>query len=454
VLPAFYRYLCNIITRIEVLITAFNTHIVSQFPALADQKILVACSGGLDSMVLLHLFKSLGFTIGVAHCNFTLRKEESDNDLAFVAATALQLKTPIFTKVFQTKNYAKEQGLSTQVAARELRYTWFNSIADTHGYDLIATGHHADDDLETFFINLSRGTGLRGLSGIPEQNQRVIRPLLPFSSAQILEFAKKQGLFWREDSSNQKRDYLRNKLRLDVLPAFKEVNKTVLLNFKQTQQHLKDSEALLEDYITLVTKLVVTQQDTGFEIDIHQLEALPNTKALLFELLYPFGFTDFKAISTLLESEVGKKVLSKEYVLFKDRNLLVIRQKNIKRDDHVYFINSEQVKSTVPLALTFTPVNKVGVFDSTILYVDAAKLAYPLKIRAWGAGDIFQPFGMKGKKKLSKFFKDEKLSLAAKECIWVLESGTDIVWLIGLRADDRFKVTDTTQEVLKIEWNK
>jgi tRNA(Ile)-lysidine synthase len=454
VLPAFYRYLCNIITRIEVLITAFNTHIVSQFPALADQKILVACSGGLDSMVLLHLFKSLGFTIGVAHCNFTLRKEESDNDLAFVAATALQLKTPIFTKVFQTKNYAKEQGLSTQVAARELRYTWFNSIADTHGYDLIATGHHADDDLETFFINLSRGTGLRGLSGIPEQNQRVIRPLLPFSSAQILEFAKKQGLFWREDSSNQKRDYLRNKLRLDVLPAFKEVNKTVLLNFKQTQQHLKDSEALLEDYITLVTKLVVTQQDTGFEIDIHQLEALPNTKALLFELLYPFGFTDFKAISTLLESEVGKKVLSKEYVLFKDRNLLVIRQKNIKRDDHVYFINSEQVKSTVPLALTFTPVNKVGVFDSTILYVDAAKLAYPLKIRAWGAGDIFQPFGMKGKKKLSKFFKDEKLSLTAKECIWVLESGTDIVWLIGLRADDRFKVTGTTQEVLKIEWNK
>jgi tRNA(Ile)-lysidine synthase len=454
VLPAFYRYLCNIITRIEVLITAFNTHIVSQFPALADQKILVACSGGLDSMVLLHLFKSLGFTIGVAHCNFTLRKEESDNDLAFVAATALQLKTPIFTKVFQTKNYAKEQGLSTQVAARELRYTWFNSIADTHGYDLIATGHHADDDLETFFINLSRGTGLRGLSGIPEQNQRVIRPLLPFSSAQILEFAKKQGLFWREDSSNQKRDYLRNKLRLDVLPAFKEVNKTVLLNFKQTQQHLKDSEALLEDYITLVTKLVVTQQDTGFEIDIHQLEALPNTKALLFELLYPFGFTDFKAISTLLESEVGKKVLSKEYVLFKDRNLLVIRQKNIKRDDHVYFINLEQVKSTVPLALTFTPVNKVGVFDSTILYVDAAKLAYPLKIRAWGAGDIFQPFGMKGKKKLSKFFKDEKLSLTAKECIWVLESGTDIVWLIGLRADDRFKVTGTTQEVLKIEWNK
>jgi tRNA(Ile)-lysidine synthase len=454
VLPAFYRYLCNIITRIEVLITAFNTHIVSQFPALADQKILVACSGGLDSMVLLHLFKSLGFTIGVAHCNFTLRKEESDNDLAFVAATALQLKTPIFTKVFQTKNYAKEQGLSTQVAARELRYTWFNSIADTHGYDLIATGHHADDDLETFFINLSRGTGLRGLSGIPEQNQRVIRPLLPFSSAQILEFAKKQGLFWREDSSNQKRDYLRNKLRLDVLPAFKEVNKTVLLNFKQTQQHLKDSEALLEDYITLVTKLVVTQQDTGFEIDIHQLEALPNTKALLFELLYPFGFTDFKAISTLLESEVGKKVLSKEYVLFKDRNLLVVRQKNIKRDDHVYFINLEQVKSTVPLALTFTPVNKVGVFDSTILYVDAAKLAYPLKIRAWGAGDIFQPFGMKGKKKLSKFFKDEKLSLTAKECIWVLESGTDIVWLIGLRADDRFKVTGTTQEVLKIEWNK
>lgn len=453
-LPAFYRYLCTIIIRIEVLITAFKTHIVSQFPALANQKILVACSGGLDSMVLLHLLKSLGFTIGVAHCNFMLRKEESDDDLAFVEATALRLKTPIFTKAFQTKKYAKQQGLSTQVAARELRYSWFNSIADANGYDLIATGHHADDDLETFFINLSRATGLRGLSGIPKQNKGVIRPLLPFSSAQILQFAKKQGLFWREDSSNHKRDYLRNKLRLDVIPAFKEVNKTVLQNFQQTQQHLKDSEALLEDYITLVTKLVVTPQGTGFEIDIKKLQALPNTNSLLFELLYPLGFKDFKAITNILESDQGKKVLSKDYILYKDRGLLFVREKNLKRDETIYSIEKYQEKSIVPLTLSLRSVNKVGVCDPAILYVDPAKLTYPLKVRLWRDDDIFQPFGMKGKKKLSKFFKDEKVSLAAKENVWLLESGIDIIWLIGLRADDRYKVTDTTQEILKIEWIK
>ena len=435
------------------MVTAFKKHIAAHFPALADQKILVACSGGLDSIVLLHLLQKIGLTLGVAHCNFKLRGAHSDADLSFIETIAGNLGVPVFTTVFDTKTYAKTQGISTQVAARELRYEWFYSTARANGYDRIATGHHADDDLETFFINLSRVTGLRGLTGIVSNTEQLIRPLLPFSRAQIMQFAKKEGLFWREDSSNSTRDYLRNKLRLDVIPAFKGVNKTVLQNFKQTQQHLKESQALLEDYITLVTKLVVSHTDAGYEIDIKQLQALPNTNTLLFELLYPYGFTDFKAIASILESEVGKKVLSKQYVLHKDRNHLVLTKKEQVVDSRVYYIDAKQQSCTIPIKLNFTKVAQVGELEPHSLYVDAAKLTYPLKVRAWRLDDVFHPFGMKGKKKLTKFFKDEKLSLLSKNSVWVLESGDEIVWVIGLRPDDRYKVTSATNKVLKIQWN-
>lgn len=435
------------------MVTAFKKHIEAHFPALADQKILIACSGGLDSIVLLHLLQKIGLTLGVAHCNFKLRGDHSDADLSFVETIAGNLGVPVFTTVFDTKTYAKTQGISTQVAARELRYEWFYSTARANGYDRIATGHHADDDLETFFINLSRVTGLRGLTGITSNTEQLIRPLLPFSRAQIMQFAKKEGLFWREDSSNSTRDYLRNKLRLDVIPAFKGVNKTVLQNFKQTQQHLKESQALLEDYITLVTKLVVSHKDTSFEIDSKQLQALPNTNTLLFELLYPYGFTDFKAIACILESEVGKKVLSKQYVLHKDRNHLVLTTREQVVDSRVYCIDAKQQSCTIPIKLNFTKVAQVGEHEPHSLYVDAAKLTYPLKVRAWRLDDVFHPFGMKGKKKLTKFFKDEKLSLLSKNSVWVLESGDEIVWVIGLRPDDRYKVTSATNKVLKIQWN-
>ena len=435
------------------MVTAFKKHIAAHFPALVDQKILVACSGGLDSIVLLHLLQKIGLTLGVAHCNFKLRGAHSDADLSFVETIGGNLGVPVFTNVFDTKAYAKKQGVSTQVAARELRYEWFYSTARANGYDRIATGHHADDDLETFFINLSRVTGLRGLTGIVSNTEQLIRPLLPFSRAQIMQFAKKEGLFWREDSSNSTRDYLRNKLRLDVIPAFKGVNKTVLQNFKQTQQHLKESQALLEDYITLVTKLVVSHTDAGYEIDSKQLQALPNTNTLLFELLYPYGFTDFKAIASILESEVGKKVLSKQYVLHKDRNHLVLTKKEQVVDSRVYYIDAKQQSCTIPIKLNFTKVAQVGEHEPHSLYVDAAKLTYPLKVRAWRLDDVFHPFGMKGKKKLTKFFKDEKLSLLSKNSVWVLESGDEIVWVIGLRPDDRYKVTSATNKVLKIQWN-
>ena len=433
------------------MITAFKKHIEAHFPALAAQKILVACSGGLDSVVLLHLLHKIGVTLGVAHCNFKLRGAQSDEDLNFVETLTANLKVPLFTTIFDTKKYAKTHRVSTQVAARELRYDWFYATLKAKGYDVIATGHHADDDLETFFINLSRVTGLRGLTGIPPINEQVIRPLLPFSRAQIVQYAKKQELFWREDSSNNSRDYLRNKLRLDVIPAFKEVHNTVLQNFKHTQQHLKQSQVLLEDYITLVTKLVVFPRDAGLEIDIKQLRSLPNTKALLFELLYPYGFTDFKAITSLLEGEVGKKVLSTQYILLKDRNHLILTQKEQKFDTRECFIEAKQQACITPVKLDFTKVSKVRYGEKHTIYVDIDKLVYPLKVRPWFLDDVFYPIGMKGKKKVNKFFKDEKVSLLTKNSVWVLESEGEIVWVIGFRPDNRYKVTSTTKKILKIQ---
>ena len=434
------------------MISTFKKHIAAHFPALATQKILVACSGGLDSVVLLDLFQKMNLDLGVAHCNFKLRGAQSDEDLNFVVTLAHTLKVPVFTTDFDTTKYAKIQGVSTQVAARELRYDWFYTTIESNGFDVIATAHHADDDLETFFINLSRVTGLKGLTGIPSNNHRVIRPLLPFSRKQLEHYAKNQGLVWREDSSNNNRDYLRNKFRLDVIPAFKEVNKTVLQNFKQTQAHLKQSQGLLEDYISLVKKMVLSTTNTSFEIDINKLCALPNTAALLFELLQPYEFTDFRAISSLLESEVGKKVLSKQYILHKDRNHLVLTKREPQEDRGVFLISAKQKSCTAPIKLDFTIVDKLGPHTPHTLYVDAAKLNYPLTVRPWSLDDVFHPFGMKGKKKLHKFFKDEKLSLLTKNSIWVLESGGKIVWVIGFRPDDRFKVTSSTKEILKIQY--
>ncbi len=425
-------------------------HIKSQFPFLHERKLLIACSGGIDSVVLTRLFKELKYNISLAHCNFSLRGIESDEDEAFVIALADKLSIQVFNKVFNTNSYAEENKLSTQMAARDLRYHWFEEIRKKHSFDYVLTAHHLDDDLETFFINLSRGTGLRGLTGIPSVNDKIIRPMLTFSKQEIVSYATEKNIKWRDDSSNIKTDYLRNKLRLEVLPNYKEVNERVLQNFQLSQEHLKASQSLVNDYMVLINSLVVSEVTEGYQLNIHKLQELPHTNALLYELLSPYGFTAWEDVSDLLTAQTGKQVYSETHRLIKDRDVLLLSEISSEEIHKEYSISMEVDEIKVPIRLHFKKVLHISETNKNIVYLDNQKLVYPLLLRKWKEGDVFHPFGMKGKKKLSKFFKDEKLSLVAKEKIWVLCSQGKIIWVVGMRSDNEYKVGEHTQEILKI----
>ena len=427
-----------------------NHHIANNFSFLRDKKLLIACSGGLDSVVLSRLLKELNFNISLAHCNFSLRGKESDGDENFVIAFADKLSIPVFTNTFDTKQFAKDEKISTQMAARGLRYSWFEELTKQHSFDYLLTAHHLDDDLETFFINLSRGTGLRGLTGIPAINGSVVRPLLNISRNEIHTYAKENNISWREDSSNASTDYLRNKLRLEVIPKFKEATENVLQSFQQTQKHLQESQLLVNDYMILIQNLVLTQSEEGFSLNIEKLQELPNTNALLFELLSPFGFTAWEDISELLKAQSGKHIFSETHQLLKNRDELLLTKITSEDKNEIIIISEGTEQIETPVKLQFEMVSSISETNKNTAYIDYQKLNFPLQLRKWKEGDYFYPFGMKGKKKLSKFFKDEKLSLVAKEKIWVLCSKNKIVWVIGMRSDSRFKVENHTREVLKI----
>jgi len=436
--------------KFSPLLINFKNHISNTFPALKGKRILIACSGGLDSVVLSRLFKELNYDISLAHCNFSLRGKESDEDENFVILLADKLSIPIFNKKFNTKAYKIKHKLSIQVAARQLRYQWFAEVCAEHSFDYLATAHHLDDDLETFLINLSRGTGLKGLIGIPLINDKIIRPFLNFPRADILQYAKENNCPWREDSSNQTSDYLRNKLRIEVIPRLKEVDHNLLNGFHQTQKYLNDSMALVNDYMTLIKNLVVSETEDGFEIDVLKLQDLPNTNALLYELLAPFGFTAWDDLSDLLTAQSGKQIFSESHRILKNRKSLLLVENNFVRNKATYTIKESDTGIDIPINLKIERVDKILGYTPSIVYLDVQKLSFPLQLRKWREGDSFYPFGMKGKKKLSKFFKDEKLSLIAKEKTWVLSSGNQIVWIVGMRSDHRFKVENQTKKILKI----
>lgn len=432
------------------MLSQFKKHIDENFSFLKEKKLLIACSGGVDSVVLTHLIKNLNFEMALAHCNFSLRGKESDGDEMFVIGFANKLNIPVFAETFDTHKFADDHKISTQMAARTLRYTWFDEVLNNFKFDYLLTAHHLDDDLETFFINISRGTGLSGLTGIPKQNERFIRPLLNFSRDQIESYAKTNKLQWREDSTNQKADYLRNKLRLDVIPQFKETNDTLLKNFQKTQHNLNAAQNLIEDYMALIYKLVVSETSEAYKINITKLIELPHTDALLYELLKNFGFTEWTDVSNLLNAQTGKKVFSKTHLLLKNRDELVLTKITSDKINEQFLVSKEGISKPITLKLETTKyIDESG---KNIIYVDADTLNFPLTIRKWKTGDSFQPFGMKGKKKLSKFFKDEKLSLNEKDKTWILLCDEKILWVIGYRMDDCFKVTETTSKILKITY--
>jgi tRNA(Ile)-lysidine synthase len=435
------------------MLSKLKTHLADNLSFLQGKKLLLAVSGGLDSMVLTHLFQKLNATFGIAHCNFQLREAESFGDQEFVRTYADANTIPFYTTLFDTQSYANDYKLSTQVAARELRYNWFYELLATEGYDFLLTAHHADDNLETFLINLSRGTGLEGLTGIPKQNEQIVRPLLIFSREDIESYAKKNNIQWREDSSNASDKYLRNKIRHHLVPFFKELNPNFLASFQKTQAYLQEAQLLVEDAADMVFQQIVTEKDGGIYFDLQKLLLLDNYNSYLFQWLKEYGFTAWEDIYDLVTAQSGKYVVSEELRLVKDRDFLILSSLE-EFDLQEFWIQENENQLDFPIELRLSDESHIKNPSDKCIFVDKEKLKFPLKIRKWQEGDYFYPSGMHGKKKVSKYFKDEKFSLIDKENTWLLCSDNQIVWIVNHRADQRYLATEFTQHILKIEVHK
>jgi tRNA(Ile)-lysidine synthase len=430
----------------------FKEHIKQHFPELTKKRFLLACSGGIDSMVLTHLCNQSEMDFALAHCNFKLRGNESDEDERFVRAFAKKSNKSFFIQNFDTLTYVETHKVSVQMAARELRYLWFEEIMKENGISILVTAHHADDDLETFIINLSRGTGIKGLTGIPSRTKSILRPLLFFPRKRISAFAKLKNIEWREEESNKETKYLRNKIRHQIVPLLKELHPTFLDNFKATLGHLKQIEALTDNHIDQLRQRLFSTEGGITRISIESLLALEHLDAYLYGLFNAYGFTEWQDVLQLLTALSGKEVRSKTHRLIKDREelLLVGIAPKVSK---IHEIGESDTEVLTPIQLRIGMVERMEERDAKVLYVDKETLKYPLTLRKWQKGDYFYPMGMRGRKKLSKYFKDEKVNVLAKGEQWLLCSGDDIVWVVGRRADERFKISDKTKGILKITMN-
>ena len=433
----------------------FKQHIAQKFPEIFNGKTLLAVSGGVDSMVLLHLYFALKLDFAVAHCNFQLRGTESDLDEKLVADFCIKNNIPFFVERFDTMQFVENRKTSIQIAARELRYNWFKQICIDQNYQFIATAHHLDDQAETFLINFTRGTGIDGLVGIPEKNENIIRPLLSFSREDILKYAIENEIAWREDQSNSSTKYLRNKMRHLVLPVLKEENAEFLKSFQNTLNHLKQTQLLANDAVAFFEKECVKMKDEELEIDLEKTENFNNKKHYLLQILKRYGFSSIDEIEKICISDAGKVLKNEQYTILKDRKkLIVFEEKSVLK--HVFYIKSKDDVLNLPFLMNISEVETEEFnTDKRTIFVNSNLLKWPLVLRRKKTGDYFQPFGMNGIKKVSKFFKDEKLSKIQKDNTWILENGDGkIIWIVGLRADDRFKITSNNQKNYKITLNQ
>jgi tRNA(Ile)-lysidine synthase len=430
----------------------FKEHLQVNFPFLKEKKLLIAISGGLDSVVLTHLFSELNFDISLAHCNFQLREEESNLDEEFVKKISQKSSNQIFTIKFNTKEFSTKKKLSTQIAARELRYNWFQELIEEHHFDFVLTAHHADDNLETFIINLTRGTGLDGFTGIPKINRNIVRPLLAFSREEISTYAEANNIQWREDASNASTKYIRNKIRHQIVPVLKEINPNLLETFAKTSENLQESKQIIEDRIADISGKVIQSEKTILKIDISKINNLSNPKAYLHQLLRSYNFTEWNDVYNLLSAQSGKQIFSKTHVLLKDRDFLILStKKNSPLSEVKLKIEQSTLEILKPIHLIFEDIKQKSTENKQTIYVDKNLLKYPLIVRKRENGDYFYPLGMQGKKKLSKYFKDEKFSIIEKENTWVLcNSNNEIIWVINHRQDKRFSINDLTKKAHKI----
>lgn len=425
------------------MLSEFRTQLERDYPDLQDRRLLLACSGGLDSMVLLHLLRACDLEPSVAHCNFKLRGAASDADARFVREHCASLGIRYFEREFPTKAYADEHRGSVQMAARKLRYDWFRELMQTEGFDFLLTAHHLDDQVETFLINLSRGSGIQGLSGIPSGEQQIIRPLLSFPRTEIEAYAKINTIEWREDQSNADTKYLRNQVRHEILPKLREMHPAFDQNVTRSLQHLKGSTEMLQHYRDSLVDRLFTKTDTGYRVPIRDLAALDPLHDHLYLLFSPYGFTDPGAVERLFEAGNSKGLYSHTHRLLKDREQLIVAPVPSNSEAR----RTEDLESQ---GIQVEEVHSLGAASTRVMYVDKEKLNGPLYLKKWGKGDYFYPFGMQGRQKLAKYFKDHKFDPVKKEQQWLLCSGEDIVWIVGHRADDRFRVDEKTRAILKI----
>ncbi len=422
----------------------------------SSQRILLAVSGGADSMLMLHLFSNAGFSVAVAHCNFGLRGNESDADEQFVVDYCDRQNLACYVKCFDTEEYAQTQGISIEMAARDLRYDWFNRLLDQHGFDFLATAHHHDDVIETFLINLSRGSGIKGLSGIQPKSGRIIRPMLFTGRTEILDYCARMKIEYRTDSSNLDTIYKRNLIRQQILPLLEQVNPAFRRNALKTIGNLHETGQLFQQRMSEIKAFVYSEDDQGVLIHIERLLSLSPLRTILFELIREFGFQT-EQIDDILDSlvrESGRKFFSDGFRLVKDRDYLLISPFR-EKSNQLFYISEDCVQLDHPIHLSFEKLERTSGFrfsiQAHVVDLDLDKLIFPLILRHWNEGEYFQPLGMTGLKKVSDFFIDEKYSIPDKENAWILASGNQLVWLVGKRFDDRFKITSQTKRILRIK---
>lgn len=421
-----------------------------------QNSILIAVSGGIDSVLLARLFSAAGYSFGIAHCNFGLRGSEADADQQFCRSLATQLGVPFHTINFDTTNYAGDNKISIQMAARELRYNWFEQVRQQHNYHLIALGHHKNDTIETILLNLTRGTGIAGLHGILPKNGVLVRPLLFLTREEIKAIVEEEKIPYVEDSSNASTKYARNKIRHEVVPKLRELNPNIENTFDNNLRHFRQLEELLELKVAEIRDNLFVHHDDEIHLAVDAIKTLQPQQLLLYKLLQPYGFVEpvVDDVIASLDAQSGKWFASATHRLTVDRGKLILTENRpapaegiiIHKTDHEVHFNGQHIAilhDDSPLIIKDNPY---------AVSIDRDKLIYPLSIRHWQQSDYFYPLGMKTRKKLSDFFINLKIPLHKKQHIPLLINGNgDIMWIAGHRPDERYKVSHNTKKVTIFE---
>lgn len=440
------------------LLFSFKAYIQNEGLIKPKQKVLLAISGGMDSVVLAHLLNASLIPFELAHVNFQLRGEESERDESFVKDLASSLGVPLHMKKADTISFAEEHKLSIQEAARKIRYTWFEELLNTHQLDLVCTAHHADDDVETMLMNVCRGTGLMGMRGILPKQGKIIRPLLFASRDQIQEYATAHHLQFVEDSSNASDKYARNYIRHHIIPQLTQLWPEAAENLRLNMVRFKESEGLYREALQRKLNKLIHLKEDGLYVPVEGLRFTKPLRTIVFELFHDKGFSakQVNEIILLLDAHTGSFINSTTHRIIKNRNWLICLPLSTDVPSIVLIQEDEKDVSfahgNIHIHVKSSPSKDTLSTDPHIAQIDRSSLTFPLILRPWKAGDYFYPLGMAKKKKIARFLIDQKVPRHIKERVLVLESAGRICWVVGHRIDDRFKIRSSTPEIVEFQF--